>query len=126
MIGLCACKRGFFTLRNCEQAAVRNCGACGRPVCQEHLSGRLGMQSCVECAGRQQEDTDYDPDLSPGFNPDWVFSSRHHYYTDSDYQPVSWGQGDSYYDSYDVRSFDTDLVRGDDSGGDSSPDFGDS
>ena len=52
----CACKRGFFTLRDCENAATATCDICSRRVCAKHLAPRVGATVCVECAAKQEED----------------------------------------------------------------------
>src|SRR3954466_12530865 len=51
----CACKRGFFTLRDCENEATRTCNMCGRGICTDHLAPRVDAVVCVECAARQEE-----------------------------------------------------------------------
>jgi hypothetical protein len=52
----CACKRGFFTLRDCSNAATTTCEVCSRRVCDEHLAPRVDAKVCVECAARQAEE----------------------------------------------------------------------
>lgn len=52
----CACKRGFFTLRDCGNAATTTCSICSRRVCDEHLAPRVDVKVCAECAARQEEE----------------------------------------------------------------------
>ena len=40
-LDLCACKRGFFTLRDCGKPATTSCQLCTRRVCDEHLAPRV-------------------------------------------------------------------------------------
>ena len=54
-IDQCACKRGFFTLRDCGNAATSTCSICSRRVCDEHLAPRVDTKVCVECAAKQEE-----------------------------------------------------------------------
>lgn len=52
---------------------------------------------CVDCAARQS---------SAGAGPEEVYTYRHHYYQSNQYQPIYGGYNyDTYYDMYDVRSF---------------------
>jgi hypothetical protein len=53
----CACKRGFFTLRDCTNPATTSCSICTRRVCDEHLAPRIDSRVCVECAAKQEEGT---------------------------------------------------------------------
>lgn len=129
MMGLCACKRGFFALRDCKELANKDCEECRRPVCTHHLSAQSGFSVCVECAARQRESTDrtQDPDLDETYDNDWSYSYRHDYYSHDNYHPIYWGSShDPYYDSYDMRSFDSPLVESDPGGEDGRSDFGDS
>jgi hypothetical protein len=54
-LDLCACKRGFFTLRDCGKPATTSCQLCSRRVCDEHLAPRVDTRVCVECAAKQEE-----------------------------------------------------------------------
>ena len=57
-IDTCACKRGFFTLRDCGNQATTSCDLCTRRICDEHLAPRVGARVCVECAAKQEEGQD--------------------------------------------------------------------
>lgn len=123
----CAVKRGFVTLRDCGAEASDTCGVCSRPVCQEHTKVAAGGLFCVECYARKQND-----DLAAGEKSlpggegaktkasakalrgeqdwednSWPYYYRHNYYSTYQYNPFYYGSSyDSYYDDYDVRSFD--------------------
>ncbi|HLM49847.1 MAG TPA: hypothetical protein VK279_04805 [Solirubrobacteraceae bacterium] len=125
----CACKRGFFTLRDCGNAATTSCEMCSRRVCSEHLAPRVQARVCVECAARQEEGEL--PKGSPVVPPTKRSAAeledatvphraRRRYYDDWSYSPWWWASSDAYYASsgYHTRSFDDDD---DDDGG-----FGDS
>jgi hypothetical protein len=114
MAAACACKRGFFTLRDCENAAAATCGMCGRGVCHDHLAPRVDAVVCVECAARQEEQAATEPALPDEGIQDPARSTkarhrlRHRMYS-SGYDPPFWGvwYGD-YYSDYDMRHFDDD------------------
>ena len=123
MTNTCMCKRGFFVLRDCGQIAERACERCARPTCHEHLSPRLGMRVCVECAAREIEGRPDDL-----YDNDWLYSYRRQYYTRDDYSPIYLGPSPgSYYDDYDFRSFDStaegEPVEGDFGGAGAGGDF---
>jgi hypothetical protein len=140
----CACKRGFFTLRDCGNAATTTCSLCSRRVCDEHLAPRIDTKVCVECAARQEEGGTAGPygaaaaagaqpgpqgaaAQQPGLGPplerleptDSAVRWRTRYYQNRGYEPMWWGTYDPYWDSWGYRSFDDD--DDDDDGG-----FGDS
>jgi hypothetical protein len=62
----CACKRGFFTLRDCGNPATTTCQICSRRVCDQHLAPRIDAKVCVECAARQAEEGAVTPGQAPG------------------------------------------------------------
>jgi len=96
----CAVKRGFFTLSDCEQQAVAVCEQCQRPACQTHLAKTFGL--CKECQVLQDE-------LNNTLKPHDVFKTRREYYLDG-YQPIYIGrQLSDYYDSYEIRAFETKM-----------------
>jgi hypothetical protein len=112
----CACKRGFFTLRDCANAATRTCGVCGRGVCTEHVAPRVDAVVCVECAARQEEEAAVsgaapavqDELTDPAQQSTARHRLRHRWYS-TGYDPPFWGTwyGD-YYNDYDMRHFDDD------------------
>ena len=57
MIDPCACKRGFFTLRDCGHSASTSCTSCTRRVCDEHLA-EAGL--CVECVAKRDEERSFE------------------------------------------------------------------
>jgi hypothetical protein len=110
----CACKRGFFTLRDCENESTGTCTMCGRGICTDHMAPRVDTVVCVECAARQEEaqqtgaaipdDSLQDPTRSTQMR------HRMRYRTyQRGYDPPFWGTyyGD-YYTDYDMRTFDDD------------------
>ena len=142
----CKSKQGFFTLRSCGETAVRNCTTCSRPMCSRHLSASTGFTTCLDCVARGAEQDIVDPagTAKPGeplvYRPpahpdDWAYDYRHRYYRARSYAPFytrSDDGDDSYYDDYDLRSFDRDLGSNrsmsltDGAEGDSKTDWGDS
>jgi hypothetical protein len=138
-LDVCACKRGFFTLRDCGNPATTSCQLCTRRVCDEHLAPRVDTRVCVECAAKQEEGQqpgtaqqaqqlgreaavtgrpaveDEDAILSR----DYPYRYRRSYYSNWGYYPWWWGTYDPYYNDYGYRYFDDD--DDDDGGG-----FGDS
>jgi len=113
----CRAKRGFFSLRDCGEMAVKDCVLCGRPVCSQHLSPQSGYTRCLDCEGRATEKKVLDPKAPPP-PPDapltdrgWAYRYRDRYYSRSHYAPVYVGSYyDSYYDRYDTRSFDSGMA----------------
>lgn len=134
----CACKRGFFTLRDCDRPATTTCDLCSRRVCDEHLAPRVQARVCVECAARQAEEaaTPSEPPTGApvvhrgGHGPEAVVDPeqatvrtaryRRRYYDDHGYEPMWWASHDSYWAGDGYRWHDDDLDD-DDGGG-----FGDS
>lgn len=113
-LDLCSCKRGFFTLRDCNYPAVANCTVCSRRICQEHL-GEGG--ACVECLGKRAEQGALNPadptQSAVGYRTSWYERRR--------YAPMWWGSDDPYYYDMGYRWYDDDFGDDDDGGG-----FGDS
>src|SRR5258706_5429683 len=116
----CRAKRGFFSLRDCGEMAVKQCALCGRPVCSMHLSSRSGFTNCLDCEGRQSENQVLQPKQQqqqqvppdqPLSDPGWSYRYRNGYYSRSGYAPIYAGHYyDSYYDRYDTRSFDSSMA----------------
>jgi hypothetical protein len=116
-IDQCACKRGFFTLRDCGAAATTSCSLCTRRVCDEHLAPRVDARVCVECAAKQQEDVALESEAEPTFT---AVRRRTSWYQSYDYSPMWWATSDPYWNASDYRWY-GDGVDDDDGGG-----FGDS
>jgi hypothetical protein len=133
-IDQCACKRGFFTLRDCGNTATSTCSICSRRVCDEHLAPRVDTKVCVECAAKQEEgqaaaaqpeqpQIPGQPQQQGGFGPPLQRLTptstaafwRSRYYRRRDYQPMWWGTYDPFWDEYGYRWYDDD--RDDDDGG---------
>ena len=117
MMEHCRAKRGFFSLRDCGEMAVKQCALCGRPVCSMHLSPPSGFTNCLDCEGRASERQVLDknqqqaPADQPLDDPTWSYRYRDRYYSRSGYAPVYTGRYyDSYYDRYDTRSFDSSMA----------------
>lgn len=116
----CQIKRGFFVLRDCAQPAIGECSSCGRAICRECRAPTMSTTLCVDCYGRQQNNDD-DMDWFTGHS---IYGYRHGYYTSHAYAPVYFGgYHDSYYDEYDVRSFERGADDGDIGGGHDDADF---
>jgi hypothetical protein len=127
----CACKRGFFTLRDCGNPATTTCSICSRRICDEHLAPRVDAKVCAECAAKQEEDaaagapqpTTPDYGLGPPLErldpTSFALRRRRRYYRNYDYSPMWWGTYDPYWNDYDYRWYGD---GGDDDGGS----FGDS
>lgn len=93
----CACKRGFFTLRDCGNAGVSVCSICARPVCAEHTAQRVDAQVCVECAARQEEETVTTVAEPPG-SVQRRYRMRERMY--GWYDPVYWGSPYGYHEDW--------------------------
>ncbi|HUO84510.1 MAG TPA: hypothetical protein VM534_05270 [Thermoanaerobaculia bacterium] len=122
-------KNGFFSLRDCNQPAIRPCVDCRRQVCKDHLDPEGGSARCLDCSaktGEQSEKAFDEGATSRSYDRSWAYRYRHRYYTGRDYHPIFWGHSyHHYYDDYDVRSFDrTDAGFEDDP--DEKAGFGDS
>jgi hypothetical protein len=110
-LDLCACKRGFFTLRDCASPASTSCSACSRRICDQHLTqGSM----CVECAAKGEEDSALGPDADPTLA---AVRYRTSWYRSSGYSPVWWGSSDPYWNDTDYRWYDDAGDRDDDGGG---------
>ena len=115
-MGSCMAKRGFFSLRDCGEMAVKQCALCGRPMCSAHLSPRSGFTNCLDCDARQSE---RDALGQPADDPNWAYRYRDRYYSTSGYAPLYTGSRyDSYYDRYDTRSFDSNMASSGPAAGD--------
>ncbi len=97
----CQVKRGFFVLRDCGKVATATCNVCGRQMCDEHRVLGASSAICVDCNARKGRRTG-----GNAGDMDDVYRYRHSYYQKSDYHPIYGGSNyDTYYDQYDVRSF---------------------
>jgi hypothetical protein len=130
----CACKRGFFTLRDCSNPASTSCSICTRRICNDHLAPRVDSQVCVECAAKQEEGTlgttapqagqpgapgqEQAPALGPQLErldpTSAAVRYRSRYYRSYNYEPMWWGSYDPYWNDYDYRWYGDDD---DDDGG---------
>ena len=117
----CRAKRGFFSLRDCGEMSVKQCALCGRQMCSQHLSPMSGFSRCLDCEGRaaekgvvarkSQKNAPQPPPEQPLDDPTWSHRYRDRYYRTGAYAPIYLGtHHDSYYDSYDTRSFDSDMA----------------
>ena len=108
-MGTCMARRGFLTLSDCENMATTACSNCGRMMCPVHLSPTSGFSMCLDCAATtQNQQTQEGETGEQDYNEEWATGYRNDYYSSSRYAPVYTGShSDSYYDSQDVRSFDT-------------------
>ena len=106
----CQCREGFFTLRDCEQAATANCSKCGRAVCSRHFDRTPpGGGLCVECAGIEEQEGRLPPAKATtggSFGGRSFYRRRDEFYRSHAHRPVYWGVVvDPYSDRYDVWSF---------------------
>jgi len=102
-LDLCACKRGFFTLRNCANGAVTSCSMCTRRICEEHMAPD---NVCVECAAKRDEEREVEPgriDLAPTRS---AVRYRRGWYSSSGYEPIWWATYDPYWSDTDYRWYD--------------------
>jgi hypothetical protein len=100
----CMARRGFLTLRECENPEARSCDACGRPMCTEHLSARSGFTRCLECAAPAFNEAD------ENYDSDWAYGYRRDYYQRTGYQPIDFAAAgvaasSPYWDGVDRRAF---------------------
>lgn len=136
----CACKRGFFTLRDCGQGATTTCSVCSRRVCGEHLAPRVDVAVCAECAARQDEEAaggagaagpppgtaaaagavGLGPPLERLDPTSAAMRYRTRFYRNRNYSPMWWATPDPYWNDYGYRWYGDDI-HDDDGGG-----FGDS
>ena len=86
-LDLCACKRGFFTLRDCANAATASCTVCTRRICPDHMTA-AGV--CVECAAKRDEDAALTDEATS-----YAVLARHRWYRSGGYSPVYWGTTDN-------------------------------
>ena len=118
----CQARRGFFSLRDCGERAVKQCAICARQMCSAHLSPQSGFTRCLDCEGRQSENAALQqptqqqkqqapPPDQPLTDPSWSYRYRDRYYSRYGYAPIYTGAYyDSYYDRYDTRSFDSSMA----------------
>lgn len=99
----CKVRKGLFVLSDCKRAAAQQCTRCSRPVCERHAVPADTSHDllCADCYARLG-----------GGDDDSVYAYRHSYYQRSHFHPIYTGvYYDSYYDEYDMRSFDQDMVN---------------
>lgn len=110
----CQAKIGFFSLRDCGENAVKHCATCNRAMCSMHLSPASGHMHCLDCEARAAEAKGVKgtpPADRPLTDPGFPYRYRTRYYGSSGYAPIYFGTFyDSYYDDYDLRSFDSDMA----------------
>ena len=110
----CQAKTGFFSLRDCGEAAAKHCATCKRAMCSKHLSSGSGYTRCLDCDARTAEAKGAKGTLPadrPLTDPGFAYRYRTRYYGSSGYAPIYFGTlYDSYYDDYDMRSFDSDMA----------------
>lgn len=111
----CRVERGFFVLHDCGADAIGGCSACSRPRCAEHTvgdgSGDGAGALCTDCHARRAESA-----LEP-YEQGWAHQHRDAFYRGG-YAPLYLGHHHAqYYDTYEVRAFDADLMVDDDGDG---------
>ncbi len=110
----CQAKIGFFSLRDCPEAAVRKCVDCNRSMCPAHLSQQSGHTRCLDCEGKAAEAkgaTGTPPMDRPLTDPGWAYRYRHRFYGAAGFAPIYFGtMYDPYYDDYDLRAFDSRMA----------------
>lgn len=87
----CEIKRGFFTLRSCDNLATGQCLKCRRAFCREHAGGgpaAAGGILCVQCAEHPLAESAPDDDAI--YDQSWRL--RDSYYHDSHYAPAVLGR----------------------------------
>ena len=114
-LDLCACKRGFFTLRDCANPPIDELHELHAADLRRahdragHLRRVRGQARRGRGAGRRTLD------------PRYAVRYRHRWYRSSGYEPVYWGTYDPYWSDTDYRWYDEPDDDDDDGGG-----FGDS
>ena len=102
----CAAQRGFLMFRDCGNPATNECATCGRPMCSEHLAASTGFTTCLDCVARRPGD-EWNKTTD---GREYAYGFRHHFYTAAAFAPIGLGLAalaDSFYDDYDIRSFDS-------------------
>jgi hypothetical protein len=101
----CAAQRGFLMFRDCGNPASGSCSTCGRPMCSEHLAASTGFSTCLDCAARRPDEA-----WNKTEGREWAYGFRNNFYRTAMYAPIGLAAAvaaDSFYDDYDVRSFDS-------------------
>ncbi|MBF0499644.1 MAG: hypothetical protein HQM09_05900 [Candidatus Riflebacteria bacterium] len=104
----CQVKKGFFLLFDCDAPADLKCRDCGRYICREHGESDVPGEGivCYDCWAKRQQSIDVDVSSTGGA---WFHRFRTGFYRSTRYGPINFGStsvSDTYYDEFDVRSFD--------------------
>lgn len=99
-MSLCQAKRGFFTLYDCPKEAVNTCSGCDRTLCLEHFPQK--NKKCLECLAAEVKNT---KDVAVK-----SYQERHKTLSHEGTASIYIGSDlTSFYDQYDLRSFDIEL-----------------
>jgi hypothetical protein len=117
----CECKRGFFTLRACGEAAIGPCQTCLRAMCAEHAASPT---QCLDCASRERQGNGtawngHDDDL-------WIYRHRERMHTSAGAGTAGSALPVQAFDQHDRNAFDQPDVERDDGDDDARGGFGDS
>lgn len=111
----CQAKKGFFVLRDCKAKAVQKCQACSRPMCSDHIAAVNSKTICHECFGKQFQKnlvTELDEHKYELSDSHWTSAYRHQYYKKEHNSPIYFGEYmTNYYNGYDIRAFEQELMQ---------------
>ncbi len=100
----CESKRGFFILYDCKKESTDICPECKRHLCPEHF--QISEKICYECQAKSvsnEKDT---------YSQLESYRIRQKRLSDDERTVFYFGTDlGSYYDSYDIRSFDMELAN---------------
>jgi hypothetical protein len=95
----CVARKGFLTLSDCGEPAVRACSNCGQSMCSRHLSSKSGFTKCLDCTAKSE------PEVAGQYDDVWARRYRNTFYASTGFLPV-YGAS-RLYDQRDVGSFDS-------------------
>ena len=111
----CNAKNGFFVLTDCKKSAHKTCESCNRAMCDQHIDTVDSKLLCHECFGKQYSKSllsELDSDEHKLNEEQWLSAYRHQYFSIQKSQPLYFGAyTDHYYDQYDIRAFDQELLQ---------------
>lgn len=98
----CEAKRGFFVLRDCNNAAHYQCDECGRSICTECIAENERI--CLECEAVNALD-------DKKLQGDEAYKQRHEFYVYRNFSPLYAGQQLQSFNRYDIRVFNIEMAH---------------